>query len=139
MGRYESWQGNAEMRRSGFKVDAAKTPQLKRSSMRRNGRSGLTRYGKKAKLRESINRPNRARFRALGLLDVCEANLEGCWPNGRKTWAHGKKDRNLTIDERKNLVIRACTVCHHKLDEQMSADEMLTFVQDAIERRGTRG
>jgi hypothetical protein len=95
----------------------------------------LNANGNKAKLRESINRPNRARFAAMGLLSVCEAQLPGCWPNGRLTWAHGKKDRHLTMDERKNLVIRCCTVCHRKLDEQFSHEEMLAFVQSVIARR----
>lgn len=123
---------------STFKVKEAKSikpPRLSRK--RRSARSTLNAHGRKAKLRESINRPNRARFRELGLLDVCEAKLPMCWPNGRKTWAHGKKDRKLTMDERKNLVIRCCTVCHHYLDEQMSADKMLAFVQGVIERRET--
>lgn len=97
--------------------------------------STLNRFGKKAKLREKINRPLRAKFRRLGLLDVCEARLEGCWPDGRKTWSHGKKDRKLTMEERKNLVIRACTVCHRQMDEEMSPEEMLSFVQEVIARR----
>jgi hypothetical protein len=71
----------------------------------------------------------------MGLLNVCEAKLPGCWPNGRLTWAHGKKDRFLTMHERKELVIRACTVCHHQMDEQMSHDEMLTFVKNVIANR----
>lgn len=98
-------------------------------------RGPMNRFGKKAKLREQINRPNRARFAAMGLLNVCEAKLKNCWPNGRLTWAHGKKDRFLTMEERKYLVIRSCTVCHHELDEQMSHDEMLAFVEGVIERR----
>lgn len=122
-------------RNSRFKVKEAKNSLGLRSSMRRSGRGKLRANGKKAKLRETINAPNRIKFAAMGLLTVCEAKLPGCWPNGRLTWAHGKKDRKLTMEERKNLVIRCCTVCHHVLDEQMSADEMLSFVQDVIARR----
>lgn len=107
---------------------------LSRGRLRRAGK--LKANGRKAKLREKINAPNRIRFAAMGLLTICEARLPGCWPNGRLTWAHGKKDRKLTMDERKNLVIRCCTVCHHKLDEQMSANEMLEFVQGVIAKRG---
>ena len=91
--------------------------------------------GKKAKLREKINRPNRIRFAEMGVLDVCEAKLPGCWPNGRLTWAHGKKDRKLSMHERKYLVIRACTVCHRKMDEEMSAEQMLAFVENVIAQR----
>jgi hypothetical protein len=98
-------------------------------------RSAIKRFGKKGKLRERINRPNRIRFAEMGLLGVCEAKLPGCWPNGRLTWAHGKKDRKLTMDERKNLVIRACTVCHRYMDEEMSHQEMLEFVQSVIAKR----
>src|SRR6266849_2016456 len=112
---------------------------LKRTQMSR-GTSQLKRgewkcAGKKARLRERINRPNRIRFAEMGLLGICEANLPGCWPNGRLTWAHGKKDRFLTMEERKYLVIRACTVCHRKMDEEMSHEEMLKFVQDVIAKR----
>lgn len=95
----------------------------------------MKKIGKKGKLREQINRPNRIRFAEMGLLGVCEAKLPGCWPNGRLTWSHGKKDRKLTMQERTYLVIRACTVCHHRMDEQMNAEEMLTFVLGVIERR----
>lgn len=95
----------------------------------------MNRFGNKAKVREKINRPNRIRFAAMGLLGICEARLPGCWPNGRLTWAHGKKDRNLTMDERKYLVIRACTVCHHQMDEQMTHAEMLLFVETVIANR----
>lgn len=95
----------------------------------------MNKIGKKGKLREGINEPNRIRFAEMGLLGVCEAKLPGCWPNGRLTWAHGKKDRKLTMEERKYLVIRACTVCHHQMDEQMSPEEMLAFVQDVIANR----
>jgi hypothetical protein len=106
---------------------------LRRKALRRT--TSLNRFGKKAKLREKINHPNRIRFAAMGLLDVCEARLPGCWPNGRKTWAHGKKDRKLTMDERKYLVIRACTICHREMDEDMSPEEMLQFVIDVIANR----
>lgn len=101
-------------------------------------RKPMSKAGKKAKLRERINRPNRIRFAQMGLLGVCEAKLPGCWPNGRLTWAHGKKDRLLTMHERKYLVIRACTVCHHKMDEEMSHEQMLEFVQDVIANREAR-
>ena len=121
---------------SNFKV---KESRLKRSRIKRSLRP-MKKAGKKARLREQINRPNRIRFAEMGLLDVCEAKLKGCWPNGRLTWAHGKKDRHLTMHERKYLVIRACTVCHHHMDEQMSHDEMLTFVKNVIaNRRVSRG
>lgn len=95
----------------------------------------LRRQGKKAKLREKINRPNRAKFRELGLLDVCEARLPGCWPDGRKTWSHGAKDRKLTMDERRNLVIRACTCCHRRMDEEMSPEELRAFHENVIANR----
>jgi hypothetical protein len=108
---------------------------MKRSRIKRSLRPTLKKAGKKAQLRERINRPNRIRFAEMGLLNVCEAKLPGCWPNGRLTWAHGKKDRLLTMRERKNLVIRACTVCHHQMDEQMSHGEMLAFVENVIANR----
>jgi hypothetical protein len=108
---------------------------MKRSGIKRSLRPTLKKAGKKAQLRERINRPNRIRFAEMGLLNVCEAKLPGCWPNGRLTWAHGKKDRLLTMRERKNLVIRACTVCHHQMDEQMSHGEMLAFVENVIANR----
>lgn len=110
----------------------AKRLQRSTKSMKR---SQMNRLSKKAKLRERINRPNRIRFAEMGLLGVCEAKLPGCWPNGRLTWAHGKKDRLLSMHERKYLVIRACTVCHHKMDEEMSHEEMLAFVKNVIESR----
>lgn len=94
----------------------------------------LNPVGKKAKLRESINRRNRARFRAMGLYDVCEARLDGCW-NTDLTWAHGRKDRELSMAERQFLVIRACTPCHRILDEEMSRQEMLEFVETVITNR----
>lgn len=90
--------------------------------------------GKKAKLRETINRRNRARFRAMGLYDVCEARLTGCW-NTDLTWAHGKKDRELSMAEREFLVIRACTLCHGILDEEMGHQGMLEFVESVIAER----
>ena len=120
---------------SSFKV---KESRLKRSGIKRSLRPTLKKAGKKARLRERINRPNRIRFAEMGLLNVCEAKLPGCWPNGRLTWAHGKKDRLLSMHERKYLVIRCCTVCHHKLDEEMSHEEMLAFVQDVIANRDAR-
>jgi len=115
------------------------TKSMKRTQMKRvPGTARLSKTGKKARLRERINRPNRIRFAEMGLLNVCEAKLPGCWPNGRLTWAHGKKDRMLSMHERKYLVIRACTVCHHKMDEEMSHEEMLEFVQDVIAKREAR-
>lgn len=90
--------------------------------------------GKKAKLRETINRRNRARFRAMGLYDVCEARLEGCW-NTDLTWSHGRKDRKLTMHEREFLVIRCCAPCHRRMDEEMSPDEMLAFTESIIANR----
>lgn len=104
-----------------------------RSSKRRR-RALVKRVGKKAKLRESINSRNRARFRAMGLYDVCEARLSGCW-NTDLTWSHGRKDRKLSMDEREFLVIRCCLICHRQMDEDMSADEMLEFTKSVIERR----
>lgn len=112
---------------STFQIREGRTPL--RSSKQMN------KVGKKGKLREKVNGPNRIRFAEMGLLGVCEAKLPGCWPNGRLTWAHGKKDRKLSMEERKYLVIRACTVCHHQMDEQMRPEEMLTFVQDVIANR----
>ena len=112
---------------------------LKRSQIKRSLRPTLKKAGKKARLREQINRPNRIRFAEMGLLNVCEAKLPGCWPNGRLTWAHGKKDRLLTMHERKFLVIRACTVCHHQMDERMSHEDMLAFVQGVIEKNYYNG
>jgi hypothetical protein len=121
------------MKRSEFKRVPG-TARLDRKPLNRSLKP-MKKVGKKAALRERINRPNRIKFAEMGLLNVCEAKLPGCWPNGRLTWAHGKKDRLLTMDERKNLVIRACTVCHHKLDEEMSHEEMLAFVQNVIANR----
>jgi hypothetical protein len=90
---------------------------------------------KKTKLRESINRKNRKRFATMGLLNVCEARLVGCWPNGDLTWAHGRKDRHLTMEEREFLVIRACTCCHRIMDEEMGHEGMLKFVESVIAQR----
>lgn len=90
--------------------------------------------GKKAKLRESINRRNRVRFKKMGLYDVCEVQFPECW-NKDFTWAHGKKDRHLTMEEREFLVIRACSVCHHRLDEQMPEAAMCAIVQSVISER----
>ena len=97
-------------------------------------KSRLKANGKKAKLRETINLRLRSRFRAMGLYDVCEAKLDGCW-NKDLTWAHGKKDRELSMAERESLVIRCCTVCHRKLDEDFGHEGMLKFVLDVIKRR----
>lgn len=94
----------------------------------------MKKVGKKGKLRERINGPNRIRFAAMGLLGTCEAKLLGCWPNGRLTWMHGKKDRLLTMHERKFLVIRACTVCHNRI-ELSGHENMLKFVLGVIEKR----
>jgi hypothetical protein len=125
-------------RNSTFKVREDAKPlrstAMKRSRIKRSVRP-MKKAGKKAQLRERINRPNRIRFAEMGLLNTCEAKLPGCWPKGRLTWAHGKKDRLLTMRERKVLVIRACTVCHHHMDEQMSHEEMLAFVENVIANR----
>lgn len=105
---------------------------LKRGGKLQSGGS-LKRFGKKAKLRESINRQLRARFRAMGLYDVCEARLTGCWGTDL-TWMHGKKDRLLTMPEREFLVIRACSVCHGDV-ELWGHAEMLEFVETVIANR----
>lgn len=127
------------MKRVGFRkrihVDAAQNSQLNRlrkACLRQGG--SLKAHGKKAKLRELFNRQLRARFRAMSLYDVCEARLTGCW-NTDLTWAHGRKDRELTMHEREFLVIRACTPCHRKMDEDMGHEGMLVFVLGVIERR----
>jgi hypothetical protein len=129
----------SRIKRTAFRIrvkeDKTPLPFRARNKARLRRGGSLSANGKKARLRESINAPNRIRFAAMGLLNACEARLPGCWPNGDLTWAHGKKDRELSMEERKYLVIRACTVCHHKLDEQMSHAEMLEFVQGVIERR----
>lgn len=100
-------------------------------------RSPMKRSGKKAKLREVINHRLRVRFRMMEPYDVCEANLSECWGIDI-TYAHGKKDRELSMHEREFLVIRACTVCHRQMDEEMSHQEMLEFVLDVIQRRNIR-
>lgn len=109
---------------------------LRRSPIKRSRRQRalVKRVGKKAKLRESINSRNRVRFRAMGLYDVCEARLSGCW-NTDLTWSHGRKDRKLSMSEREFLVIRCCTVCHRQMDEDMSPDEMLAFTESVIANR----
>jgi hypothetical protein len=134
------WEHQVNYFNSTFKIREDAKPLRSKTAMRRGGikrslRPTLKKAGKKAQLRERINRPNRIRFAEMGLLNVCEAKLPGCWPNGRLTWAHGKKDRLLTMRERKVLVIRACTVCHHQMDEEMSHEEMLAFVENVIANR----
>lgn len=109
---------------------------LRSKPLRSTGR-GIKRVGKKSLLRESVNRRNRVRFAVMGLLNVCEVQGPNCW-NTDLTWAHGKKDRFLTMREREFLVIRACTVCHRELDEDLGHEGMLARVIEIIEAREAR-
>lgn len=114
---------------------------LKRSPMKRHQRDpfglrkrSLNRAGKKAKLREQINSRLRIRFRAMGLYEVCEVQFPECW-NKDLTWAHGKKDKYLSMHDREFLVVRSCSVCHTRLDEKLGHEGMLKKVKSIIAER----
>lgn len=107
---------------------------FKRPDPFRLRKRSLKRAGKKAKLREQINSRLRIRFRAMGLYEACEVRFPECW-NKDLTWAHGKKDRFLTMHDREFLVVRSCTNCHRKLDEDLDHEGMLKKVQEIISER----
>jgi hypothetical protein len=120
---------------STFKVHAEKNSQLKRSSMRRNGRSRL-KAGRRTNDWMRVRRILSREFAAAGITS-CELKLEGCWGDRALGFAHGRKRRHLKGDELQTLTILSCNICHDKI-EYLPPEEMLAIVQDVIERRERR-
>jgi hypothetical protein len=66
-------------------------------------------------------------------ITYCEARFEGCWVGEGLSFAHPKKSRHLT-EEEKNKVILACmSNCHKILDERMDEDEMELMIDIIIQ------
>jgi hypothetical protein len=65
---------------------------------------------------------------------TCEFQYPGCWYDEALSFAHSRKRSDPLFDI--NEVAVACTpVCHHKLDVEMSHEEMYGAVKAAIARR----
>lgn len=88
---------------------------------------------------DKVRRELYPKFRAVGLLDVCELGWENCLANKYgivsqtyQTFAHSlrrkKIDRYIKSNQdeyerRMREVIRACTQCHHELDYELEDDK----------------
>jgi hypothetical protein len=89
------------------------------------------------------DRENRKALRAFKLecagfgIERCECRYEGC-KGIPDTWAHGRKRRELLEGELEKFAVAACTVCHRRLDEDMSHEEMAAEVARLIALRPER-
>jgi hypothetical protein len=70
-------------------------------------------------------------------IERCEAGYEGC-TGEPDTWAHGRKRRELLEGELETFAVIACLVCHRRLDERMSHEEMAAEVRRIIAGRADR-
>jgi hypothetical protein len=105
---------------------------LKRKSgmKRSNKRLGP---GKKVNAWANVRKSLKVEFEAMGIT-TCEFQYPGCWHDEALSFAHSRKRDDPLFDI--NEVAVACMpVCHHKLDVEMSHDEMLDAVKAVIARR----
>jgi hypothetical protein len=90
--------------------------------------------GKRTIKRRAMNLRLKKMFLEKGYQQTCELKLEGCLRTFALSWAHSRKSRFLTDDEKWMHACLSCCSCHDKA-EAMSHDEMFKLVSGAIEKR----
>jgi hypothetical protein len=92
--------------------------------------------GKKTKAWDKARAALKVDHVAMGIT-TCEFQYPGCWHDEALSFAHSRKRDDPLFDI--NEVAIACTpVCHHKLDVEMSHEEMYDAVMSVIARRETQ-
>ncbi len=109
------------------------TKPLKRGGGIKSGKS-VKKVGKRGAERKEINNKLFDFFAEKGIIS-CEANLEGCLKNSYLTFAHSKKSRKIHTQEDWLEVGLLCVECHSQI-EGWKADDMLSFIQEIISKRG---
>jgi hypothetical protein len=97
---------------------------------------------------DKISKEIRPKFAAAGLLETCElrwdsclANRDGIVPKAFQTFAHSLRRRKIDkykksepeeYERRMREVIRACTQCHHILDNELEDDKHHTKAEEIV-------
>jgi hypothetical protein len=89
--------------------------------------------GKRTRQWNSIRAKIKPKFEAAGITR-CEFKYSGCFGGVMLSFAHGKKRRNLTVEELEKLVALACINCHTIL-ELKPEEEMEKAVREVIKKR----
>jgi len=104
----------------------------------------MKRVGKKTAEWESVRRELVVEF-SQKRIEQCEFRYEGCWQTQALSFAHAVKrvdldpDAPLGAPENIRTVALACIpVCHKRLDEEFSHEQMKNAVMAAIARREKR-
>lgn len=87
---------------------------------------------------DRVRKELRPKFERVGLLNICELNWENCLANKHgivpqtfQTFAHSLRRRKIDKFKKTNPkeyerlmrhVIRACSQCHHELDNELEND-----------------
>lgn len=100
---------------------------------------------------DKVRKELRPKFAAAGLLEICELGWKGCKANKNgivpkqfQTFAHSLRRRKIDkykkndldiYEEKMRHVIRCCTECHHKLDNNFEHEETERIVIETINTR----
>lgn len=104
---------------------------------------------------DKVRKELRPKFVLAGLLEICELGWEDCLankygivPKTFQTFAHSLRRNKIDIHKKANPeeyerlmreVIRACTKCHHQLDNELEDDKShekaAAIVREVIENR----
>lgn len=90
--------------------------------------------GKRTRKRVAMNKRLKKLLEGLGITR-CEINLPGCLINFALGFAHSKKSRFIITNDDWMEAALCCPMCHDKLDNRMSHEEMERLVKSAIEKR----
>ena len=118
-----------------------KTP-LKRGAKRMSRGQRINPLGPKTSTWEAVRKELKVEFAQKGI-ELCEFRYEGCWHSQALSFAHAVKrvdldpDAPLGAPENIRTVALACIpVCHRRLDEEFTHEQMREAVMAAIARRG---
>lgn len=91
------------------------------------------RAGKRTREWERTRAKLKPRFERVGITS-CEFRYQGCWRDNALSFAHVDKRRFLSAGELEAVAV-ACCVCHDRLDNKMSRQEMRREVERVIANR----
>jgi hypothetical protein len=89
--------------------------------------------GKRTRQWERTRAILKPRFERAGITS-CEFRYQGCWRGNALGFAHVDKRRFLAPGELEKVAL-ACCVCHNKLDNEMTRNEMRREVERVIANR----
>ncbi len=104
-------------------------------------RKRINPLGPKTSTWEAVRKELKVEFAQKGI-ELCEFRYEGCWHSQALSFAHAVKrvdldpDAPLGAPENIRTVALACIpVCHRRLDEEFTHEQMREAVMAAIARR----